>query len=84
MNEIQKAFHYYLAFQDEINEGHMGEYAAIAKNHVQGYYKDRLEAEIDMVNQGFPVGTFNVSLCRPAGEPEVWMGFVPVTGERYA
>jgi hypothetical protein len=79
---MKKAFHYYLAFQDEINKGHLGEYAAIANNKVLGYYTDRLEAELGAIKQGYKPGDFNVSLCRPIGQPEVWMGFVPVNGAR--
>jgi hypothetical protein len=79
-NEIHKAFHYYLAFQEEINAGHMGEFVGIAQNKVQGYWKDFESAFNAMQKKGFKQGAFNVTRCHPVGEPEVFMGFVPVTG----
>jgi hypothetical protein len=81
MNGAKQAFHYYLAFQDQINKDHMGEYVAIYDNQVQGYYKDRIEGYDDMLTKGHKLGTFNITLCHPVGEPEVYMGFIPVAGE---
>ncbi|MDR0908514.1 MAG: hypothetical protein LBM77_01995 [Spirochaetaceae bacterium] len=81
MDKQKRALYYYLANQEEINEGHLGEYVGIYDNHIIGYYKDRFQGVMDMVHKGYERGTFNVSLCRPSGEPEVFMGFIPVTGE---
>jgi hypothetical protein len=78
MDGAKRAFYYYLANQEAINEGHMGEYVAICDNRVIGYYQDRLDGFDDMIAKGHEQGTFNVTLCHPVGEPEAMMGFVPV------
>jgi hypothetical protein len=73
--------YYYLANQEEINEGHMGEYVGIYTNKVVAYYKDRLEGAIDMQKRGYKPGTYNVTKCHPVGEPEIYMGTVPISGD---
>jgi hypothetical protein len=78
--EQERACHYYLAYQDEINRGHMGEAAAIADNHVVGYYKTELDAVRAMLDKGYKLGSFNISKCRPVGEPAHYIGGFSSTG----
>jgi hypothetical protein len=81
MDETKRALYFYLANQESINEGHLGEYVAISNNKIIGYYKDRFEGIKDMMARNYKIGSFNVTKCHPVGEPEVWMGFIPVVGE---
>jgi hypothetical protein len=81
MNEQKQALYYYLANQEEINSGHMGDFVDIYRNKVIAYYKDWLEAGLDMCKRGYKPGTFNITHCHPVGEPEVRMGFVALTGD---
>jgi hypothetical protein len=81
MDKQKRALYYYLAFQEEINEGHMGEYVAICDNKVIAYYKDRFEGIMDMLKKGYERGTYNVTQCHPVGEPEIYMGTVPISGD---
>ncbi|MDR0908768.1 MAG: hypothetical protein LBM77_03280 [Spirochaetaceae bacterium] len=81
MNETKRALFYYLANQETINAGHMGDYVAIADNKVLGYYKEREDGFKDLLTHGHKLGTFNITKCHPVGEAEVYMGFVPITGD---
>jgi hypothetical protein len=81
MNETKRALYYYLANQEVINKGHMGEYVAIYNNQVMGYYPEREDGFKYMLTHGYKLGTFNITQCHPEGEPEVYMGFVPITGD---
>jgi hypothetical protein len=83
MDEQKRALYYYLANQSQINDGHMGDFVAIFDNQVAGYYKDRFDGLMDMLKKGHKIGSFNVTQCHPVGEPEVVMGFVPITGEPF-
>jgi hypothetical protein len=81
MNEQKKALYYYLANQDKINEGHLGEFVAIYDGQVIEYYKDHLQGLKDMVSKGYKMGTFNINECHPAGVAAIDMGFISVVGD---
>jgi hypothetical protein len=68
MNEKSRALHYYLANQEAINQGHLGDFVAIANNQVLGYYKKPMEGMKDVVQRGFDFNTVNISKCFPVGD----------------
>jgi hypothetical protein len=81
MDEQKQALYYYLANQEEINKGHMGEYVGIYRTKVVSYYKDWLEGGLDMFKRGYKAGTFNVIPCHPVGEPSFSVGGFELVGE---
>jgi hypothetical protein len=68
MNEKSRALYYYLANQEAINKGHLGEFVAIANNQVLGYYKDEMDGWRDMWRRGIDDKAANVSKCFPVGD----------------
>jgi hypothetical protein len=82
VDERSRALHYYLANQEAINEGHLGDYVAISNNQVLGYYKSGVEGIVDLIKKGYDAEKFNVSKCFPVGGAACDMGFIPVVGSR--
>jgi hypothetical protein len=64
---IQEYF-YYTAHQEEIINGHLGDYVVIKNSNVLGYYPGMLEALDAMADQNMELGSFMVHKCRPIGE----------------
>jgi hypothetical protein len=58
-------FDYYTAHQDEIINGHLGEFVVIKDAVVLGYYKAEMEAFNSMKNH--ELGTFMVKKCQLPG-----------------
>jgi hypothetical protein len=81
VNEQKRALYYYLANQEAINQGHLGEYVAISNNKVVAYYRDVITGTFDMVDRGYKIGSFNVNECTKPGEAAVQMGFIPIIGD---
>jgi hypothetical protein len=78
VDERSRALYYYLANQEAINEGHLGDYVAISNNQVLGYYKNDLEGLKDAKKRGFDIDKVNVSKCFPVGDAEFHMGLIPI------
>jgi hypothetical protein len=74
MTGSQKALYYYLANQDTINEGHIGQYVAIYNNKVEGYYSGFWEAFRAMARKKYPLGSYGLLNCVPEGRPMVDVG----------
>jgi hypothetical protein len=74
MTGSQKAMYYYLANQDTINEGHLGEYVAIYDNKVEGYFKDFWDAFRAMARKKYPLGSYGLEKCVPEGQPMADVG----------
>jgi hypothetical protein len=80
MNGAAKAQYYYLANQDEINSGHIGEYVAIHNNKVEGYYSDFWDGVSAMAEKKYAPGSFNVTRCLPGDEWAVKTGLIASEG----
>jgi hypothetical protein len=62
---IQQDFEYYTANQDNIVDGHLGEYVVVMDSQVLGYYAKEIEAFIAMKKH--KLGTFIVKKCQLKG-----------------
>jgi hypothetical protein len=80
MTGSQKALYYYLANQDTINDGHIGQYVAIYDNKVEGYYAGFWEAFRAMAGKEYPLGSFNINQCLPGDEWMVHTGYIQIGG----
>jgi hypothetical protein len=67
MKPLEKEFHYYLAYQDELVQKYNGKYIVIQGTEVLGAYDSELEAVQETVKQGYELGSFFVQKCE-AGE----------------
>jgi hypothetical protein len=68
---IEDEFDYYLAEQDAIVAGHIGEWTLIEDRKVHGYYKN-IEAVIE-ASAGHRLGEFMIKQCKPKGEDMVYV-----------
>jgi hypothetical protein len=80
MNGSKKALYYYLANQETINEGHIGEFVAIYNNQIEGYYPDFWDGVSAMADKKYPPGSFNVTKCLPGDEWAVHTGSLDLEG----
>jgi hypothetical protein len=62
---LKDDFEYYTAHQDEIVNGHLGEFVVIENSVVLGYYK--VEAEAFESMKGHELGAFMVKKCQLPG-----------------
>jgi hypothetical protein len=64
---IMDDFYYYKAHQEDIIEGHIGEFVVIKDCRIEGYYKDDLSAFADMKKKRIQPGRFMLKKCKFPG-----------------
>jgi hypothetical protein len=64
-------YYYYKTHQEEIINGHMGDYVVIKGSAVLGYYKNMMDAFSDMAEKKQQAGTYAVRKCRPVGAADM-------------
>ncbi|MDR1930465.1 MAG: hypothetical protein LBQ44_07535 [Treponema sp.] len=64
-------YYFYKAHQEEIINGHIGDYVVIKGSAVLGYYKNMIETFDDMAKKQQEPGTYAVRKCRPVGVPDM-------------
>jgi hypothetical protein len=65
--------YYYTAHQEEIVEGHIGEFVAIHDRKVLGYYKSRIEGIVATMDKNIAAGSFIVHKCEPVDAPDIFV-----------
>jgi hypothetical protein len=68
---VEDEYDYYMAEQDAIVAGHIGEFVLIENRKVLGYYKD-IEAVFE-ASVGHELGMFMIKECKPKGEDMVYV-----------
>jgi hypothetical protein len=68
MNKQRRAMYYFNAHQNDIVQGHLGEWVAIYDNQILGYYQSCIDGILDETARGFNPQECNITQCIPTGQ----------------